>query len=803
MRMKPIDIFPWNENFETGVPAIDAQHRQLVELLNRLASQVAAGASADELDKILDELTDYAVYHFETEEALSQQFLSNNTLRLMRELLAHRKTVADALRAKSDALLTSHRRLLNILDGTNAVVYVADMQTHELLFVNAFGRGLVGDAVGEPCWKTIQTGMTGPCDFCTNSRLLAADGSPAPPVIWEYFNPKLERWYQLHDQAIPWDDGRYVRMEIALDITDRKQVEHALRDSEERYRLLFEQSRDALMIVAPPDWRFIAGNPAMVELFGADSVDALLTRGPAELSPEFQPDGRLSGELARDMLETALREGSCFGEWVHRRLDGREIPCTVLLTRTEIAGKLVVQGTVRDISLQKAQQRQLERIAHYDPLTGLPNRVLLADRLQQVMALALRRESTLAIAYLDLDGFKAINDIHGHDVGDRLLVVVADRMRHALRDGDTLARLGGDEFVAVLIDLPESEACVPTLTRLLDAAAEEVIDRGFALQVSASLGVTFYPQTEPMDADQLLRQADQAMYQAKLAGKNRFHLFDMVHDRAVRGHHEHLTRIGQALGAEEFVLHYQPKINMRSGEVVGLEALVRWQHPERGLLPPADFLPAIEGHLLSIELGNWVIETALVQMTAWRRGGLDLPVSVNVGARQLQQAGFVKQLGERLASYPDLPAQRLEIEVLETSALQDLEFVTQIIEECAALGVAFALDDFGTGYSSLTYLKRLPARTLKIDRSFVRDMLDDPDDLAILEGVIGLARAFSRLTIAEGVETIAQGERLLDLGCEFAQGYCIARPMSAGDISNWVAAWTPPPSWYQRVPILP
>ena len=767
LRMKPIDIFPWNDSLDTGIRVIDEQHRELVDLLNRLAREVATGRTP-ELERTLHALADLV------------------------------KQMAGALRAKSDTLAIAHQRLLSILDGSSAAVYVADMDTHEVLFVNAQARALLGDVVGETCWKVMQTGMPGPCDFCTNDRLLDADGKPAPPVVWEYHNPMLKRWFQLHDQAIPWDDGHYVRMEIALDITERKAAEASLKDSEERYRVLFHQSRDALMVVSPPDWRFLAGNPAMVELFGADSLDQLLAMGPADLSPPCQPDGRPSADMAREMLETALREGSCFGEWTHRRLNGDEIPCTVLLTRTELSGKLLVQGTVRDISLQKAQRRQLERIAHYDPLTNLPNRVLLADRMQQAMVQAVRRGSTLAIAYLDLDGFKAINDRYGHDAGDRVLIAAADRMRHALREGDTLARLGGDEFVAVLLDLPDIDACKPTLVRLLGAAAEEVDEGGVVLQVSASLGVTFYPQGESIEADQLLRQADQAMYQAKLSGKNRYHFFDMAQDQAVRGHHASLEQIRQALLDNAFVLHYQPKVNMRSGDVVGLEALVRWQHPERGLLPPADFLPVIENHPLGDALGYWVLESALAQMSAWRSRGLDLPVSVNVSAHQLQHAEFLPRLREKLAAHPDLPADQLELEVLETSALADLALVSRIIGSCVTLGVGFALDDFGTGYSSLTYLKRLPARTLKIDRSFVRNMLDDPEDLAILEGILGLARAFQRMPIAEGVETDEHGERLLDLGCELAQGFGIARPMAAADVPTWVAAWQPPPCWHDR-----
>ncbi|MDP3795330.1 MAG: EAL domain-containing protein, partial [bacterium] len=292
-----------------------------------------------------------------------------------------------------------------------------------------------------------------------------------------------------------------------------------------------------------------------------------------------------------------------------------------------------------------------------------------------------------------------------------------------------------------------------------------------------------------------------AMYQAKLAGKNRYHVFDAEQDRSVRGHHESLDRIRHALAQREFVLYYQPKVNMRTGVVIGAEALIRWQHPEQGLLAPAQFLPVIEDHPLAIEVGEWVIDTALTQVELWRAAGLDLPVSVNVGARQLQQADFVQRLRGILAAHPQVQSSRLELEVLETSALDDVAGVSLVIQTCREMGVLFALDDFGTGYSSLTYLKRLPASLLKIDQSFVRDMLDDPDDLAILDGVIGLAAAFRREVIAEGVETVAHGQMLLQLGCELGQGYGIARPMPAEALPDWARSWKPDASWGQ-VPLM-
>ncbi|MFH0710171.1 MAG: EAL domain-containing protein [Pseudomonadota bacterium] len=461
----------------------------------------------------------------------------------------------------------------------------------------------------------------------------------------------------------------------------------------------------------------------------------------------------------------------------------------------EFEGELSILGWFYDITKTKEHEQQLEHIAHYDSLTGLPNRVLNSDRLRQAMAQALRRHEHIAVLYLDLDGFKEVNDRYGHAVGDQLLVALSARMKQALREGDTLSRLGGDEFIAILTDMNDTSIALPIIQRLLDAASQTIYLEDIVIQVSASIGVTFYPQFDDVDADQLIRQGDQSMYEAKQSGKNRYHIFNPEHDRTIRIRHENLERIQQALSNNEFVLYYQPKINMRTGDLIGAEALIRWQHPQEGLIPPLKFLPIIENHPLAVEIGEWVINEAISQIQRWQNQGLNLPVSVNVGARQLLQGDFVERLLEILAKHENFDSSLLEIEVLETSALEDVTRASQIIEECKKLGIHFALDDFGTGYSSLTYLKRLPVATLKIDQSFVRDMLDDSDDLAILAGIVGLASAFGRAVIAEGVETHEHGKQLLLLGCDYAQGYGIARPMPAEKLIEWSQKWSQNHEW--------
>lgn len=590
-------------------------------------------------------------------------------------------------------------------------------------------------------------------------------------------------------EIVPWREGTGSVGGIivfAEDITRHRETEQRLRLA----ATVFTNAREGITIT-DLDGTILEVNDMFTKITGYERAEVL------GKNPRLLKSGVQSAEFYANMRRSLVSDGHWSGEIWNRNKSG-EVYAEMLTINAvrDAAGKVLhYVALFSDITQLKKQAQVLEHIVHFDVLTSLPNRSLLVDRLHQAMAQANRRKQYLAVAYLDLDGFKTINDQHGREAGDRLLTSLAFDMKCALREGDTLARLGGDEFVAVILDLDDAAASVPVLDQLREAAAEIIQVGDLSLSVSASIGVTFYPQLEDADPDLLLRQADQAMYQAKLAGGNRYHIFDPEHDQTVRGRHENLEHIRRALAAREFVLHYQPKVNMRTGKVVGLEALIRWQHRERGLLPPGMFLPVIEDHLLTIELGEWVIDSVLSQMESWRAGGLEIPVSVNVGALQLQQPDFVDRLSRMLAAHPSLKPFSLEIEVLETSALQDVAQTSQVLNACHSIGVLFALDDFGAGYASLTYLKRLPASTLKIDQSFVSDMLDEPENLNILEGILSLASAFHRQVIAEGVESVQHGLMLLQLGCELAQGYGIARPMPASEIPAWISGWKPDPRW--------
>jgi diguanylate cyclase (GGDEF)-like protein/PAS domain S-box-containing protein len=546
------------------------------------------------------------------------------------------------------------------------------------------------------------------------------------------------------------------------------------------------------VVITQPDTTIIDINQAFTDVTGY-TRDEVMGRKISLLK-----SGRHDNVFYQDLWKALDTDGVWHGEIFNRRKSGE-----IYVEMTSISAVRDSRGAVThyfalfsDITQLKDQQRQLEHLAYFDALTGLPNRRMLADRFHIALSQTQRDSNSMAVCYLDLDGFKALNDRLGHGIGDQLLIEVAARLTACIRGGDTVARLGGDEFVLVLAGFDRDTERDLALDRILASLSAPFSLSGNDVQISASIGVSRYPDDLADDLDTLLRHADQAMYVAKQGGRNRWHVFDIRLDRAVQAHQEKAEGIRLALGRGEFRLYYQPKVNMRSGAVIGAEALIRWQHPERGLVSPAEFLPSIEDSAeLSIAVGDWVIGEALRQMEVWRQEGLTVPVSVNISAQHMQHPDFMPNLARELDRYPDLSSDMIEIEVLESSALDDVGRASAVIRECRQRGVKVSLDDFGTGYSSLTYLRRLPVGMIKIDQTFVREMLTDQDDTAIVEGVIGLAKAFGRDVIAEGVESVAHGVLLLQMGCELAQGYGIARPMPADSLPHWLADWRPDLAW--------
>lgn len=703
--------------------------------------------------------------------------------------------------SKSD----NEERLGLIINATKVGIWDWQVQTGELTFNERWAE-MIGYSVAE----------LEPMTFDTWADNVHPDDLPhAQELLDKHWDAELESyevelrmlhkrghyvWVLTSGKVVEWDEcGKPKRMLGShLDITERK--------SRERERKVSNQLlQESQKIAKVGGWEL---NLETGLLYWTAETYRIHDTSPEEFDPTvdagvnyFLPESR---ERISHALDQAINHGVGYDlELETLTSNGRRIDIRTTCNVAKKDGKSIrLTGIFQDISDQKAIQRKLEMSnlnleqanvalrlsAHYDPLTELPNRILLSDRMQQAMTKSVRHDQFVAIAFIDFDGFKYVNDTYGHGTGDKFLQKITQYLKHSLRDGDTLARIGGDEFVAVLDELNETADSYVILSRLLKSATTELTIDGAALKVTASIGVTFYPQNN-CSPDLLLRQADQAMYRAKQLGKNRWHVFDVEHDVAVKHRLQELKRVELAFKNQEFMLFYQPKIDLQTYEVIGMEALIRWQHPEEGVLPPADFLPVLEEDALSIELGEWVIRAALKQLDIWRSTALEVPISVNVSPLQLQHPDFAGQLEKILNDFPLVNPHYLELEILESSALKDINTVSGVITECNQLGVKFSIDDFGTGYSSLTYLKRLPAEYLKIDQSFVSDMLIDSDNRTIIQGIIELAKAFDLKVIAEGVETPAHGKELVSLGCFLAQGYGIAKPMPAGDCSQWIASW--------------
>ncbi|MCP1315019.1 bifunctional diguanylate cyclase/phosphodiesterase [Halomonas sp. 707D7] len=533
-------------------------------------------------------------------------------------------------------------------------------------------------------------------------------------------------------------------------------------------------------------------NPAFCELTGLSRA-AVLGHRLESFSILALEDGRPS-RLAGDVQ---LRDRSK-SQVSYKSHDGRFYPAMMSTNRVrDEQGRVTCHVIVlSDLSAIPAHARHLNREIYFDSLTGLPNLQLLTQLIQESIQHAEARDLPLAVCSLDIDHFQVLNERLGAQAADTLLAAFSQRVSHLLFGDDVLARVGGDEFVLLLhhgVDEAYFEA-------LLNSIRQPMVIDGHSIYLTVSLGVTLYPD-DYAQGDVLLRHANQAMYRAKQRGRDTYHFFDPDQDRLLQARNEQRQRFLDALDSDELRLFYQPQVDMRSGRVVGLEALVRWQHPEEGLLSPAAFLPIVESTPLEVDLGEWVLGEALRQLAEWQKAGTALPVSVNISPSHLLVKDFSQRLSAFLATHPNVCPSLLKLEVLESAAIHDTQSALVNMACCQTLGVGFAIDDFGTGFSSLTHLRQLPVNLIKIDQSFVRDMLVDQDDMAIVESVIYMANRFKKPMIAEGVETLAHAEALLSLGCDLAQGYGIARPMPADEVPGWLRRWPERREWQALAPL--
>ncbi|MDP1525177.1 MAG: EAL domain-containing protein [Rhodocyclaceae bacterium] len=505
--------------------------------------------------------------------------------------------------------------------------------------------------------------------------------------------------------------------------------------------------------------------------------------------PSHFKSGRHDAEFYRQMWATLAREGSWSGEIWDRRRDGEVFPKWLTITAVvDAAGKPThYVGNFIDITEQKTAEANMLRLAYHDALTGLPNRFSLRERMEQVIALAKRDRSRFALMLIDLDHFKQINDSLGHLVGDQLLIEVGKRLTESVRESDIVARLGGDEFVVVLNAQETPDTARHLAEKITDVLSTPFQIANNELRTSPSIGICLFPD-DADELDELLKHADVAMYQAKAQGRGRYQFFTPEMQAAVTHRMQIENDLRNALTEKQFVLHYQPQVDLRTGHIFGVEALVRWQHPQRGLIPPADFIPIAEETGLIDGIGNWVIDTACRQLQVWKSRGLpELSMSINISVGQFRD----KTLAERIratAHAADILPHCIDLEVTETMAMASPNETIEVLHALQRQGISLSIDDFGTGYSSLAYLKLLPFNTLKIDRTFVMDIETDANDAGICDVTVLLAHKLGRETIAEGVETAGQLKFLLSIGCEKVQGYLISKPLPADDAEAFIRA---------------
>jgi diguanylate cyclase (GGDEF)-like protein/PAS domain S-box-containing protein len=601
--------------------------------------------------------------------------------------------------------------------------------------------------------------------FDIEYRLIHADGS----IRWVW-----ERGVGLYDRH-----GRLLAIEgIVQDVTARVQALHALRAAERRYHGLFENAIEGIFR-STPEGQYLDANPALARIYGFDSPAALVT-GLRDISAQLYVDPGRREEFIRRVRAQGSVVG--FESQVYRR-DGSVIWISenARAVFDEDGALSHYEGTVEDITERKRYEARIEQQANYDELTGLANRSLLRQRLEQGILAHAGGPARLAVLFVDLDRFKYINDSLGHQVGDDLLVAMAGRLRSCVSERDTVARLGGDEFVIVMSGVQGAGDVRDRAGRLFEVLTAPWTSTHGEFHVTSSVGVAIFPENG-RDAETLLKNADAAMYRAKECGRNTLQFFTAELSAQLAGRIETERRLRRAVERGDFIVHYQPRLDVATGRMTGAEALVRWQPPGEALVMPSSFIPLAEETGLIVPIGRLVLEHACRQARRWRDRGLgSLLVSVNVSPRQLRQPDFLDVVAAAVRECGLAPGQ-LEIEITEGMVMHDVPRMVDMLGQLHRLGVEVAIDDFGTGYSSLAYLKRFPVHRLKVDRSFVADVTRDAEDAAIVRTVVALGHNLGLRVVAEGVETAAQIDFLRELGCDEMQGYFCGRPMPAAEL---------------------
>ena len=669
-------------------------------------------------------------------------------------------------------------RLGRILEQSANEIYVVDVRSFRYLQASDGARHNLGYSVGE------LAGMT-PLDllpaltaahfdamveplFDGRQELVVFDSEQRRRDGTHY--PVQMRWQLSRNESPP------VLLAIVEDLTERKHAEAVTA----RLGRMLDRSSNEIYVFDAQTLRFIQVNEGACRNLGY-SAEELRQLTAVDIKPDYTRD---SFEETIAPLRGGDQDNLTFVTQ-HRRKDGSLYPVEVQLqlSRSEIPPVFVAM--VQDISERKQSEERLSFMANFDSLTGLSNRVLLGEKLQQALLEAKRHQRRVAVLFLDLDRFKNVNDSLGHEAGDALLKVVADRLQATVRHGDTVARLGGDEFVVVLADVAHIDDIARVARKILQHLGEPLILQGREMNVTSSIGIAVYPD-EDQSAEALLKYADIAMYHAKESGRNNYQFYTAELNQRLERRLAVEDSLRHALERGELSLHYQPQADLADGRITGLEALLRWQHPRWGMVSPLEFIPIAEETGMIVPIGAWVLAQACADARALDSAGLgSLRMAVNLSSRQFEDARLLESVAHALAD-SGLPADRLEVEITESLLMRNIDDSARLLRELAHMGVSISMDDFGTGYSSLAYLKRLPIDVVKIDRSFVLDITTNPDDAAIARTIILLAHSLGLRAVAEGVETDAQLEFLHRHECDAIQGYWLAKPMSLAALKEWL-----------------
>jgi diguanylate cyclase (GGDEF)-like protein/PAS domain S-box-containing protein len=666
-----------------------------------------------------------------------------------------------------------------IINDTGVLVYVIDLESYELVYVNEKCKEEFGkEILGKTCFEVLQKGENTPCKFCSITDISTKTLKIGDTFEWDNVNSINGRHYVFNDRIALWENDRKVKIQVGIDVTEQQQLQKELLEEKNNAVASFETLLDATIegiFIFDHEKRCKLVNQVVSRLFGY-SKDEMIGMRALEFIAED------SIETVIEYMKNSVQEPY---EANMKRKDGSQFPALLRGYNVKLAGEDVRVSAIIDITKQKKYEKEILKLAHYDILTTLPNRVLLKEYISQAINRSIRTKQHYALLFIDLDNFKMVNDTVGHNVGDKVLVETAKRLKKSVRKNDVVARLGGDEFVILIeTNCIDKESVIDNIIvvaeKILHHLQQPYYIEENVFRITASIGIKLFNDAT-FSMDELMKYADSAMYNAKSSGKNRFAFFNPQLQEIMETKILLIDNLREAIEKGNMELHYQTQTSYRKNKkIVGVEALVRWVDPVKGVISPAEFIPLAEESGLIIRLGEWIMEEAVKQVHSWRNDSekRNWRVSINVSSKQFEEENFIARLEEILQKY-DVKSGLIMLELTEGILIQNFKETIEKLHKLKALGISLSIDDFGTGYSSLSYLKQLPMDELKIDKSFIDDLTTDENDEIITQTIISIGQKFGLDVIAEGVETQEQFEKLHSFGCYLFQGYFFARPTKA------------------------